>query len=119
MPSHFTQWFSESLSLGVCLNEMLQIEHNDLINLWKLMASETLFCALHSSRDSVIVTGSRHEILVGIRQGGYKEKNSGYCLRRQVKHSVAYMYVKKLVLSMNALVLKCYIVCLRQPHLLP
>ncbi|XP_075534786.1 high affinity cAMP-specific and IBMX-insensitive 3',5'-cyclic phosphodiesterase 8B-like [Dermacentor variabilis] len=61
--SGYNRWFSESFSLGVCLNEMLQIEHNDLINLWKLMASETLFSALHSSRDSVIVTGSRHEIL--------------------------------------------------------
>ncbi|XP_049519008.1 high affinity cAMP-specific and IBMX-insensitive 3',5'-cyclic phosphodiesterase 8B [Dermacentor silvarum] len=61
--SGYNRWFAESFSLGVCLNEMLQIEHNDLINLWKLMASETLFSALHSSRDSVIVTGSKHEIL--------------------------------------------------------
>ncbi|KAH8041349.1 hypothetical protein HPB51_014630 [Rhipicephalus microplus] len=60
--SGYNRWFSESCSLGVCLNEMIQIEHNDLVNLWKLMASETLFSALHHTRDSVIVTGPKHEI---------------------------------------------------------
>ncbi|KAG0430227.1 hypothetical protein HPB47_022864, partial [Ixodes persulcatus] len=44
------------------LNEMIQIEHNDLINLWKLRASEALFSALHIARDGVIITGSGHEI---------------------------------------------------------
>ncbi|XP_049270243.1 high affinity cAMP-specific and IBMX-insensitive 3',5'-cyclic phosphodiesterase 8B [Rhipicephalus sanguineus] len=60
--SGYNRWFSESCSLGVCLNEMIQIEHNDLINLWKLMASETFFSALNFTRDSVIVTGPKHEI---------------------------------------------------------
>lgn len=59
------QWFTETCSLGVCLNEMIQIEHNDLINLWKLRASEALFSALHYARDGVIVTGASHEIQVG------------------------------------------------------
>ncbi|KAH7966381.1 hypothetical protein HPB49_015714 [Dermacentor silvarum] len=58
----YNRWFTETCSLGVCLNEMIQIEHNDLINLWKLRASEALFSALHYARDGVIVTGASHEI---------------------------------------------------------
>ncbi|KAL1431264.1 hypothetical protein MTO96_014639 [Rhipicephalus appendiculatus] len=58
----YNRWFAETCSLGVCLNEMIQIEHNDLINLWKLRASEALFSALHYARDGVIVTGAAHEI---------------------------------------------------------
>ncbi|XP_077512521.1 high affinity cAMP-specific and IBMX-insensitive 3',5'-cyclic phosphodiesterase 8B-like [Amblyomma americanum] len=60
--SGYNRWFLESCSPGVCLNEMVQIEHNDLINLWKLMASEALFSALQSARDGIIVTGPKHEI---------------------------------------------------------
>lgn len=58
----FNRWFLESFSTGVCLNEMIQLEHNDLINLWKLRASEALFSALHFARDGVIITGSSHQI---------------------------------------------------------
>lgn len=58
----YNRWFTETCSLGVCLNEMIQIEHNDLISLWKLRASEALFSALHYTRDGVIVTGASHEI---------------------------------------------------------
>ncbi|XP_042144853.1 high affinity cAMP-specific and IBMX-insensitive 3',5'-cyclic phosphodiesterase 8B [Ixodes scapularis] len=62
LKSGFNRWFTETCSFGVCLNEMIQIEHNDLINLWKLRASEALFSALHIARDGVIITGSGHEI---------------------------------------------------------
>ncbi|XP_064474490.1 high affinity cAMP-specific and IBMX-insensitive 3',5'-cyclic phosphodiesterase 8B-like isoform X2 [Ornithodoros turicata] len=62
LKSGYNRWFTESSSYGVCLNEMIQIEHNDLISLWKLRASEALFSALHFSRDGVIVTGPNHEI---------------------------------------------------------
>ncbi|EEC18506.1 hypothetical protein IscW_ISCW014309 [Ixodes scapularis] len=65
LKSGFNRWFTETCSFGVCLNEMIQIEHNDLINLWKLRASEALFSALHIARDGVIITGSGHEIQVG------------------------------------------------------
>ncbi|XP_077516214.1 high affinity cAMP-specific and IBMX-insensitive 3',5'-cyclic phosphodiesterase 8B-like isoform X2 [Amblyomma americanum] len=58
----YNRWFTETCSLGVCLNEMIQIEHNDLISLWKLRASEALFSALHYTRDGVIITGASHEI---------------------------------------------------------
>lgn len=58
----YNRWFTETCSLGVCLNEMIQLEHNDLVNLWKLRASEALFSALHFARDGVIVTGPAHEI---------------------------------------------------------
>ncbi|CAN8005229.1 unnamed protein product, partial [Ixodes hexagonus] len=62
LKSGFNRWFTETCSLGLCLNEMIQIEHNDLINLWKLRASEALFSALHFSRDGVIITGAGHDI---------------------------------------------------------
>lgn len=58
----YNRWFTETCSLGMCLNEMIQIEHNDLISLWKLRSSEALFSALHYARDGVIVTGAAHEI---------------------------------------------------------
>lgn len=62
LKSGYSRWFRESCTLGVCLNEFIQIEHNDLVNLWKLRASEALFSALHFARDGVIVTGPSHEI---------------------------------------------------------
>ncbi|KAK8767090.1 hypothetical protein V5799_006130 [Amblyomma americanum] len=68
-------WFTETCSLGACLNEMLQIEHNDLINLWKLEAAEALFAALHYSRDGVMVTGPSHDIQFMNRAA---EKLAGY-----------------------------------------
>ncbi|KAL1429882.1 hypothetical protein MTO96_015388 [Rhipicephalus appendiculatus] len=58
----FSRWLTETCSHGVCLNEMIQIEHNDLANLRKLEASEALFSALHFTRDGVIVTGPSHDI---------------------------------------------------------
>ncbi|XP_077512940.1 high affinity cAMP-specific and IBMX-insensitive 3',5'-cyclic phosphodiesterase 8B-like [Amblyomma americanum] len=71
----FNRWFTETCSLGACLNEMLQIEHNDLINLWKLEAAEALFAALHYSRDGVMVTGPSHDIQFMNRAA---EKLTGY-----------------------------------------
>ncbi|XP_075721688.1 high affinity cAMP-specific and IBMX-insensitive 3',5'-cyclic phosphodiesterase 8B isoform X3 [Rhipicephalus microplus] len=58
----FSRWLTETCSHGVCLNEMIQIEHNDLANLRKLEASEALFSALHFTRDGVIVTGPSHDV---------------------------------------------------------
>ncbi|KAH7966959.1 hypothetical protein HPB49_020894 [Dermacentor silvarum] len=58
----YTRWMLETASPIVCLNEIIQIEHNDLMHLWKLMTSEALFSALHYVRDGVIVTGPAHEI---------------------------------------------------------
>lgn len=58
----FSRWLTETCSHGVCLNELIQIEHNDLANLRKLEASEALFSALHFTRDGVIVTGPSHDI---------------------------------------------------------
>ncbi|XP_050045110.1 high affinity cAMP-specific and IBMX-insensitive 3',5'-cyclic phosphodiesterase 8B-like [Dermacentor andersoni] len=58
----FSRWLTETCSRGVCLNEMIQIEHNDLVNLRKLAASEALFSALHFTRDGIFVTGPSHEI---------------------------------------------------------
>ncbi|XP_075536953.1 high affinity cAMP-specific and IBMX-insensitive 3',5'-cyclic phosphodiesterase 8B-like [Dermacentor variabilis] len=58
----FSRWLTETCSHGVCLNEMIQIEHNDLVNLRKLEASEALFSALHFTRDGIFVTGPSHEI---------------------------------------------------------
>ncbi|XP_075536952.1 high affinity cAMP-specific and IBMX-insensitive 3',5'-cyclic phosphodiesterase 8B-like [Dermacentor variabilis] len=58
----YKRWILETCSPMVCLNEIIQIEHNDLMHLWKLMTSEALFSALHYVRDGVIVTGPTHEI---------------------------------------------------------
>ncbi|XP_077534475.1 high affinity cAMP-specific and IBMX-insensitive 3',5'-cyclic phosphodiesterase 8B-like [Haemaphysalis longicornis] len=58
----YNRWFTETFSRGACLNEMIELEHNDLITLWKLRASEALFSALHFARDGVIITGTQHDI---------------------------------------------------------
>ncbi|XP_049270268.1 high affinity cAMP-specific and IBMX-insensitive 3',5'-cyclic phosphodiesterase 8B [Rhipicephalus sanguineus] len=58
----YKRWMLETSSPIACLNEIVQIEHNDLAQSWKLMASEALFSALHYVRDGVIITGPTHEI---------------------------------------------------------
>ncbi|XP_077553599.1 high affinity cAMP-specific and IBMX-insensitive 3',5'-cyclic phosphodiesterase 8B-like [Haemaphysalis longicornis] len=77
----YNRWFAETYSRGVCLNEMVQLEHNDLINLWKLRASEATFSALHIARDGVIVTGPAHEIQFMNRSA---EKLVGYSVEEML-----------------------------------
>ncbi|CAG2101685.1 unnamed protein product, partial [Medioppia subpectinata] len=58
----FNRWLLESCNLGVCLNELVQLEHNDIAIQCKLKASHALFTALDSCKDGVIVTGPNHDI---------------------------------------------------------
>lgn len=77
----YNRWFTETCSLGACLNELVQLEHNDLINLWKLRASEALFSALNFVRDGIIVTGPAHEIQFMNRSA---EKLVGYSVEEML-----------------------------------
>lgn len=56
------QWFLETCSLGVCLNELVQLEHNEISIQCKLKAAHALFYALDCCKDGIIVTGPNHDI---------------------------------------------------------
>ncbi|XP_054160608.1 high affinity cAMP-specific and IBMX-insensitive 3',5'-cyclic phosphodiesterase 8B-like isoform X2 [Oppia nitens] len=58
----FNRWFIESYNLGICLNELIQLENNDIAIQSKLKASHALFTALDYCKDGVIVTGPNHDI---------------------------------------------------------
>ncbi|KAH6940420.1 hypothetical protein HPB50_027570 [Hyalomma asiaticum] len=77
----YSRWMLETSSHIVCLNEIIQIEHNDLVHLWKLMTAEALFSALHYMRDGIIVTGPTHDIQFMNRAA---EKMVGYSVEEML-----------------------------------
>jgi PAS domain-containing protein len=56
------QWLLETYSLGICLNELVQLEHNEISIQCKLKAAHALFYALDCCKDGIIVTGPNHDI---------------------------------------------------------
>jgi high affinity cAMP-specific and IBMX-insensitive 3',5'-cyclic phosphodiesterase 8 len=52
----------ESCSLGICLNELVQLEHNEISTQFKLKAAQALFAAVDSCKDGIIITGPNHDI---------------------------------------------------------
>ncbi|XP_065288142.1 high affinity cAMP-specific and IBMX-insensitive 3',5'-cyclic phosphodiesterase 8A-like isoform X2 [Dermacentor albipictus] len=88
----YKRWMLETCSTMVCLNEIIQIEHNDLMHLWKLMTSEALFSALHYVRDGVIVTGPTHEIQLLQPSAGHQ--NSRVETGAEGKLTIAFPHVR-------------------------
>ncbi|KAL1429885.1 hypothetical protein MTO96_015389 [Rhipicephalus appendiculatus] len=77
----YKRWMLETSSPIACLNEIIQIEQNDLVHSWKLMASEALFSALQYVRDGIIITGPTHEIQFMNRAA---EKQVGYSVEEML-----------------------------------
>jgi len=58
----YNRWFLETYSLGICLNELVQLEHNEISAQFKLKAAQALFAALDNCRDGIILTGPNNDI---------------------------------------------------------
>lgn len=54
----------ENSNVGACINELLQLEHGEIISHQKLRTCNALFSALDSISDSVEITNDEHEIQV-------------------------------------------------------
>ena len=54
----------ENANVGVCLNELLQLEHGEVMSRRKLITCNALFNALDSVTDSVEISNDNHEIQV-------------------------------------------------------
>ncbi|XP_067144564.1 LOW QUALITY PROTEIN: high affinity cAMP-specific and IBMX-insensitive 3',5'-cyclic phosphodiesterase 8B-like [Centruroides vittatus] len=58
----FNRWLLESCNLGFCLNELIQLEHNEIVMQLKLRAAQALFTALDNCRDGIIITSANHDV---------------------------------------------------------
>ena len=52
--------------MGSCLNELLQLEHGEVMSRFKLRTCNALFNALDSVTDSVEISNDEHEIQVSV-----------------------------------------------------
>ena len=58
------QRFIENTNVGVCQNELLQLEYGEVQSRVKLRTCNALFTALDSVSDSVEISNEDHEIVV-------------------------------------------------------
>ncbi|XP_052278369.1 high affinity cAMP-specific and IBMX-insensitive 3',5'-cyclic phosphodiesterase 8B-like isoform X1 [Dreissena polymorpha] len=58
----FSRRFLESSNVGTCLNELLVLEHSDVVTRQKLCTCSALFSALDSVNDCVEISNQDHEI---------------------------------------------------------
>ncbi|XP_049815169.1 high affinity cAMP-specific and IBMX-insensitive 3',5'-cyclic phosphodiesterase 8A isoform X1 [Schistocerca nitens] len=81
----FNRWLLESTSAGLCMSELLQLEHSDVAPRLQLAAAQALFVAVERSRDAIHITDSSHTIQYVNRAG---EKISGYSQRELLGRNV-------------------------------
>ncbi|XP_071964037.1 high affinity cAMP-specific and IBMX-insensitive 3',5'-cyclic phosphodiesterase 8B-like isoform X2 [Antedon mediterranea] len=58
----FNRRFVENTNTGTCLNELLQLEHGDVKNHFRLRAAAALFTALENTSDRVHITDDHHTV---------------------------------------------------------
>lgn len=58
----FNRWLLESCNLGFCLNELIQLEHNEIVMQLKMRSAQALFTALDNCRDGIIITSANHDV---------------------------------------------------------
>lgn len=60
----FFQRYVENSNVGACMNELIQLEHGEVLSQQKLRMCSALFTALDSVSDSVEISNEDHEIQV-------------------------------------------------------
>ncbi|XP_053405360.1 high affinity cAMP-specific and IBMX-insensitive 3',5'-cyclic phosphodiesterase 8B-like isoform X3 [Mercenaria mercenaria] len=58
----FNRRYVENSNVGACMNELVQLEHGEVLSHQKLRTCNALFSALESVTDSVEITNDEHEI---------------------------------------------------------
>lgn len=81
----FDRWLLEPSSVGLCMSELLQLEHSDVAPRQQLCVSQALFLAVEKSRDVIHITDSSHSIQYVNRAG---ERLLGYSQRELVGRNV-------------------------------
>lgn len=85
----FTRWFVESHSVGVCLNELVQLQHSEVHPRVQLATAQALYVALDKCKDLVHVTDSSHNLQYLNRAS---ERLLGYRTEELVGHNLLEMH---------------------------